>query len=192
MFQRTIPRGGYGGQSRSSGRNSRRKRRIPTESANWQLFPTPCDVAHTLHAYAYASLLRKFLDSRDNAVAPADPWHKTGSHVHRYTHICISETGNEQIDDTRVPSAREKLFLPLCFSLFRVEFVRGENNPCESSSCLEERQGKTGGRAGNETDAGGRTFVIHGDKIYGAAYGCVRVMPSHFSPRHFQSPSPVN
>lgn len=71
MFQRTIPRGGYGGQSRSSGRNSRRKRRIPTESANWQLFPTPCDVAHTLHAYAYASLLRKFLDSRDSAVAPS-------------------------------------------------------------------------------------------------------------------------
>lgn len=70
MFQRTIPRG-YGGQSHSSGRNSRRKRRIPTESANWQLFPTPCDVAHTLHAYAYASLLRKFLDSRDSAVAPS-------------------------------------------------------------------------------------------------------------------------
>lgn len=106
MFQRTIPRGGYGGQSRSSGRNSRRKRRIPTESANWQLFPTPCDVAHTLHAYAYASLLRKFLNSRDNAVAPADPWHKTGSHVHRYIHICISETGHRSTTPAFLPRGK--------------------------------------------------------------------------------------
>lgn len=72
-------------------------------------FPPPATLrtrSMHMHTRAFSANSWAELDSRDNAVAPADPWHKTGSHVHRYTHICISETGHRSTTPAFLPRGK--------------------------------------------------------------------------------------
>lgn len=115
-------------------------------------FPPPATLrtrSMHMHTRAFSANSWAELDSRDNAVAPVDPWHKTGSHVHRYTHICISEMGHRSTTPAFLPPS------PLFFSFScRIR----ENNPCESNSCLGRNSAK-----GKLVDARG-TRQMRGDE----------------------------